>query len=81
MRSHGIRIHSRKLERRQHRHYVDVAPALAFNHALLADQGPVVGLRRRVAAAGRDDQRKAFTTLPWRIRFILARRASPDLLL
>ena len=47
-------IHSRKLEPRQHRN--DVAPALAFDHVLLAGQGPAARLRRRLAAAGRDDK-------------------------
>ena len=47
-------IHCRKREPLQHRH--DVAPALAFNHALLAGQGPIARLRRRLAAANRDDQ-------------------------
>ena len=47
-------IHCRKLGPRQHRH--DVAPALAFNYALLAGQGSVAKLRRRLAAAGRENQ-------------------------
>ena len=47
MRIHDI--HCRKLKPRQGRH--DVAPALAFDHALLAGQGPVARLRRRLAAA------------------------------
>ena len=47
-------IHCRKLKPRQHRH--DVAPALAFDHALLGGLGPVAKLRRRLAAAGRDDE-------------------------
>ena len=42
-------IHCRMLEPRQHRHIVP--PALAFNHALLAGQGPVPRHRRRLAAA------------------------------
>ena len=52
MRNHDI--HCRNLEPRQHRH--DVTPALSFHHALLTGQGPVTRLRRRLAAAGRDDQ-------------------------
>ena len=52
VRNHAI--YCRKLKQRQHRH--DVASALAFAHALLAGQGPVTRLRRRLAAAGRDDQ-------------------------
>ena len=52
MRNHDI--HCRKLELRQHRQ--DVPPALAFDHALLAGQGPVPRFRRRLAAAGRHDQ-------------------------
>ena len=45
MRNHDI--HCRKLEPRQHRH--SVGPVLAFDHALLAGQGPVARLRRRLA--------------------------------
>ena len=63
-------IHCRKLKPRQHRH--DVAPALAFDHALLAGQRPVARRRRRLAAAGRDDQVQAFARLSWRIWVILA---------
>ena len=47
-------MHCRKLKPRQHRH--NVAPALAFDHALLAGQGLVPRLRRRLEAGGRDDQ-------------------------
>ena len=42
MRNHDI--HCRKLVPRQHRH--DVAPALAFDHALLSGQGTATRLRR-----------------------------------
>ena len=52
MRNHDI--HCRKLDPQQHRH--DVTPALAFNHALVFGQAPFASLRRRFAAAGRDDQ-------------------------
>ena len=52
LRNHDF--HFRKLEPRQHRH--NDAPALAFDNALLAGQGPVVKLRRRLVAGGRDDQ-------------------------
>ena len=52
MRNHDI--HCCKLEPRQHRH--DVAQALALEHALPAGQGLVTRPRRRLEAAGRDDQ-------------------------
>ena len=52
MRNHDI--HCRKLKPRQNRH--DVAPALRFDRALFAGQGPVQRLRRRLAASRRDDQ-------------------------
>ena len=50
MRNHDM--HCRKLEPRQHCH--NVAPALAFDHALLAGQDSATKPCRRLAAAGRE---------------------------
>ena len=52
MRNHDI--HCRKLKQRLQRH--DTALAPTFHHVLLTGQGPVTKVRRRMAAAGRDDQ-------------------------
>ena len=43
MRNHDI--YRRNLKRQHH----DVTPALAFDHALLAGQGPVLRLRRQLS--------------------------------
>ena len=55
-------IHCRKPKLRQHRH--DVAPALAFDHALLAGHGPVARLRRRLAADDWQQRRPGARHLP-----------------